>query len=178
MPFSYKEGKDFIKRWLNNSQHSFGRVLDIGVGSGTYHRFFVKKFKILNNSHWTGIEVWEPYINKFKLSSKYHTIINEDIRKVDYSLLEDFDVTFAGDVLEHITKEDAIIVVDKILKKSKYLIISIPIIHFPQDETHGNPFEAHVKDDWSHEEMLETFPQIVEFNIGKSIGVYILTNEN
>ena len=29
-------------------------------------------------------------------------------------------------------------------------------------KSHGNPYEAHVKDDWSDAEMLETFPQIVK----------------
>jgi hypothetical protein len=81
---------------------------------------------------------------------------------------------FAGDVLEHITKEEAIKVVDDLLKVAKRIIVSIPIVHFPQGEEEGNPYEAHVKDDWSHTEMLETFPQIKRSWTGNIIGVYLL----
>lgn len=176
MPFSYREGKGFIKKWLGKRSNSINAVLDSGVGSGTYYTFYTKKYPLLTHASWTGIEVWKPYIEKFNLTSKYN-IINEDIRTVDYASLGQFDLAFAGDVLEHITKDEAITLVEQVLKVSSVLIISIPIIHFPQDEFEGNPYEAHIKDDWSHEEMIETFPQIETFAKGEKIGVYILVKK-
>jgi predicted TPR repeat methyltransferase len=175
MPFSYREGKGYIKKWLGKRSKSIINVLDLGVGSGTYYNFFTKKYPLLTHSTWTGVEVWTPYIEKYELKSKYSCLINEDIRTVDYTSLGKFDLTFAGDILEHITKQEAINLVNTILKISSTLIISIPIIHFPQDEYEGNPYEAHIKDDWTHEEMIETFPQIKQFAKGNKIGVYILT---
>ena len=97
------------------------------------------------------------------------------MRELDYDSIGPFDVTIAGDVLEHMSKEDAVDVVGKILNVSTYLFISIPIIHYPQDEVNGNPYEAHVKDDWSHDEMMETFPQIIKHRAGRRVGVYMLT---
>ena len=98
---------------------------------------------------------------------------------MNYSALGLFDVAFAGDVLEHMSKEDAVSVVDKVLKVSKYLMINIPIIHYPQGESHGNPYEEHIKDDWSHGEMLSTFPQIIKSKPSRRVGVYMLTkNDN
>jgi hypothetical protein len=70
------------------------------------------------------------------------------------------------------TKTD---LVAKLLANSKRVIISIPIVNYPQDEVGGNPFERHVKDDWSHQEMMDTFPQITKHWQGKVIGVYFLT---
>jgi len=131
----------------------------------------------LAESKWTGVEVWSPYVEQFGLREKYDIILNQDVRKINYSAIGPFDVAVAGDVMEHMSKEDAIDVVKNILDISSYLFISIPIIHYPQGEAHGNPYEAHVKDDWSHREMMETFPQIIKHNAGRRVGVYMLTKQ-
>lgn len=174
MPSSNKEGKAAIKEWVTEFGPHVKTVLDLGVGNGTYHRLYTKKSPILREAHWTGIEAWEPYIHEFDLLTRYNKIINADIRTVDFNTLGKIDLVFAGDVLEHITKEEAIKVVDDLLKVAKRIIVSIPIVHFPQGEEEGNPYEAHVKDDWSDTEMLETFPQIKRSWTGNKIGVYLL----
>jgi len=177
MPSSSKEGKAQTIEWVKEIQEPINRVLDLGTGRGTYSRLF-RKFETtqIYNSHWIGIEAWTPYIEQFDLKSQYHEIINEDIRKVDYQALSPIDLTFAGDVLEHVTKEEAIDIVDRILEICPRLIISIPIVHYPQDVYEGNHFEIHVKDDWSHSEMIETFPQIKKFWTGREIGCYLLSS--
>ena len=71
------------------------------------------------------------------------------------------------------TKEEAIELWDKVSKTARYAIISIPIIHYPQGHEHGNPYEEHVKDDWSSEEVLETFSNIKEYKEFDITGVYI-----
>jgi hypothetical protein len=49
----------------------------------------------------------------------------------------------------------------------------------PQDEVNGNPFEVHVKDDWTHEEVMQTWNTYVKnfYRKGKKskIGVYWLS---
>jgi hypothetical protein len=49
----------------------------------------------------------------------------------------------------------------------------------PQDELEGNPFEVHVKDDWSHNEVIATWGAYIKETYRKSgkskIGVYWLT---
>jgi predicted TPR repeat methyltransferase len=176
MPSSSPEGKDIICNWVMEFSTSIDTVLDLGVGKGTYHNLLTKKKKgrLLTHCSWIGIEAWLPYIEKYKLRDRYNILINNDIRHVDYSMLPKFDLTIAGDVLEHITKDDSVKVVNDILQISEYLIISIPIIHYPQGEIENNPYEVHVKDDWSHAEMLETFPHITKYWTGKEIGVYLL----
>ena len=57
-------------------------------------------------------------------------------------------------------------------------MISIPIVDFPQDMIGGNPFEKHVKENWSHEEMLESFPNIISAFIHEFIGVYFVSTNS
>jgi cyclopropane fatty-acyl-phospholipid synthase-like methyltransferase len=175
MPSSSKEGKSIIREWIEEFSLEVHTVMDLGVGEGTYHKFFCRKNPILKHAKWIGIEVWQPYIELYSLETTYNHIEQNDIRLVDYQKFGTIDLVFAGDVLEHMTKEEAVSLIKKLSANAKRVIISIPIVHYPQDEVDGNPFERHVKDDWSHQEMLETFPQITKFWQGKVIGVYLLT---
>lgn len=183
MSFSLRTGKQQILEWFTLHESSIKTILDIGAGSGTYINLIKYANQICVNSYWIGIEIWSPYIELYNLYNLYDKIINQDVRTLNWDNVPNIDVTIAGDVLEHMTKEEAIILVDKILQKSKYLVISIPICHMPQtSEDYSNPYEAHVKDNWSHTEVIETWTNyIVNFFVrGKKskIGIYWLTNEN
>lgn len=178
MPTSSKEGKKEIVNWVNSLPHDFKTVLDLGIGKGTYHKLFHKNNTKLSQAKWIGVEAWKPYIDKFNLSSMYDVVINQDIRLIDYKSLGSIDIAFAGDVLEHVSKEDAVTIVNNVLSICPYMVISIPIIHYPQDSFEGNHYEIHVKDDWSDLEMIETFPQIKKKWCGNTIGCYLLSNKD
>jgi hypothetical protein len=170
---SSKEGKDVILSWVKILPIS--TVLDIGAGSGTYKKMFAKN-KLFEDSLWTAIEAWQPYIDDFRLVDLYNNVINNDVMKVDLSSLGTFDITFMGDVLEHLSKQDAVELVDRVMSVSKNAVISIPIVHWPQSERHGNPYEVHVKDDWSDSEVTETFSKYIKHShAGEQIGVYLLS---
>lgn len=174
MPTSSREGKQKIVNWVK-SLSDINAVLDIGAGKGTYVRLLKYKSKVLPLARFTCIEAWTPYIEKFDLSSKYDMVINEDARKVDYTKLGNIDLTIAGDVLEHMTKQESIDIVNQIASISKFMIISIPVIHYPQEIVNNNPFEEHIKDDWSHEEVMNTWSKfIIDSSVGNEIGVYLL----
>lgn len=177
MPTSAGEGKNEIITWVNELPGEFKRVLDLGVGKGTYSKLFRKYQSKLSDSYWIGVEAWAPYIEKFKLHKKYHQLINQDIRLLDYDSLKPIDITIAGDVLEHVTKDEAVTIVNKVLSISPYMVISIPIIHYPQGSIEGNPYEIHAKDDWSHAEVMETFPQIINYWGGQVVGCYLLSSK-
>ncbi len=177
MPWSEEEGKDVIGEWLRPHKNSIKQVLDIGVGSGTYYNVFGHPEGILAHAKWVGVEVWLPYIDRFNLKDKYDVLISQDARTIDYSVFNKFDVVFLGDVLEHMTKDEAVALISKISKVADIGIISIPIIHLPQGEEEGNPYEVHVKDDWTHEEVIQTF-KVSKFATGKVVGVYLLGESN
>jgi len=173
MPNSSKEGKKEIINWCK-SLDNISTILDVGAGSGTYHKLLVAKHQVFADAKWIAIEAWSAYILKYHLRDRYTSVINEDARTTNFKNIGLVDLTIMGDMLEHMTKEEAVKLVNNVAKFSRYAIISIPIIHYPQDEYEGNPFEVHIKDDWSHTEVLETFSNIQHTFQGSEIGCYLL----
>jgi predicted nicotinamide N-methyase len=172
MPHSAHWGKAWTRTTLIavHTDHPLERILDIGAGSGTYVRLLRSDL----GGFWTAVEIWPPYVAEFDLNSLYDDIWVTDVR--DLALIENsFDLVLMGDVVEHMTKEEAVAVVDHMLVASHFVLISIPIIHYPQGAVGGNPYEAHVKDDWSHTEVLTTFPHVVDYHMEGELGVYLLT---
>lgn len=141
-------------------------VLDIGAGSGTYA-------DALRNSGYRGkidaVEIWQPYIDEYNLNNKYRNVYSDDVRLFDNF---DYDVVIFGDILEHMTKEQALKVWKKVSAQSQYALIAIPIIHYHQGEINGNPYETHVKEDWSVQEVLDSFSNIVDHVAGDIVGAF------
>lgn len=176
MSYSLRSGKEQTLAWFVKNQDQIQTVVDIGPGSGTYINLIKEEANCCINARWIGIEIWAPYIEQFRLRERYTEVINADVRTVDWTQLTP-DVVIAGDVLEHMTKLDAVALVDRILAVAKTLIVSIPIRHMPQDEhAYENPHEAHIKDDWSHEEVIDTWGHYIKDSYRKSakskLGVY------
>ncbi len=147
------------------------RVVDVGAGGGTY----VKLLAPFATAHWIAVEAWTPYIAEYALDRQYHEVINRDVREVEMAPLAP-DLVLFGDVLEHMAQEQALTVVGKALAAAPYVMISIPIIDYPQHDLEGNPFQRHVKEDWSHTEVCASFPETVTTClVHNSIGVYFLT---
>jgi hypothetical protein len=171
MGFSAKHGKKEIIQWVNDDKDSISSILDIGPGQGTYFDLLssMKQFS------WEGIEAWKPYIEKFQLEKKYNKIYNEDVRNFNWNE-KFYDLIIAGDILEHMSKDDAVILVENCLNHSKQLIISIPVVYMPQGELENNPFEVHVKPDWSDDEVKTTWGKYIKDSARvKMIGVYLLS---
>jgi predicted TPR repeat methyltransferase len=181
MSYSLKSGKAETLAWFTANESTIDTIVDIGPGSGTYIKLIKEEAGCCANATWIGVEIWEPYIEEYNLKNRYTRILNQDVRTIDWAALTP-NVVIAGDVLEHMTKEEAIILVDKILSVAKTLIVSIPIRYMPQDEhAYENPHEAHIKDDWSHEEVLATWGHYVFDSYRKSqkskLGVYWLRKQ-
>jgi len=179
MSNSSNEGKLWIKDKVQGYLHNVPNphFLDIGTGQGTYYRLLNQFYP---NAKWTGVEGYKPYIEGFKLREKYDILHHADARElygknVDVSQLH-YHVVFCGDVLEHMHKEEAIALVEKLTPVCGMLIISIPIIKWPQHDE-SNPFQIHVKDDWSHKEVMDSFNGITAFFVGSAIGVYIVAGD-
>lgn len=167
MPISATEGKKDTAEWIKKIQPK--TILDVGAGIGTYANLF--NYEQIPYERLDAIEAWPEYIEDYGLNWKYTSIFNVDAREFsDW----DYDLVIFGDVLEHMPKEDAIAMWNACSIKASYAIISIPIVHSPQGHVHGNPFEEHVKDNWSSLEVLETFPHIYKHEdyLAGGIGVF------
>jgi SAM-dependent methyltransferase len=165
---SSTEGKSETLVWI--VKNNIKTILDIGAGSGTYHNLLESNGIRLDK--FDAVEVWQPYVEQYSLKDRYDHVFQVDARKHNKF---DYDLVILGDVLEHMTKEEAIALWTKISKKAKHAIISIPIIHYPQGHIDGNPYEEHVKEDWTTEEVLETFKGIVSHQAFSTVGVFYAT---
>jgi hypothetical protein len=72
------------------------------------------------------------------------------------------------------SKEEACFVVERISRICRHIFISIPISHHPQGELDENPFQRHVKEDWTHKEVLESFPNMCAGVSLGDFGVYLV----
>jgi SAM-dependent methyltransferase len=167
MPASNPETKPWIAEQIAKIKPN--TVLDVGAGKGLYLNLL---YDVLGkgNVHVTAVEVWEDYIKFFMLKLRYGTLIQADVRHMDHF---EYDLVILGDVLEHMSKEDAVALWDKVSKQAKYAVIAIPIIHHPQEAINDNPYEVHVKEDWSTKEVLETFPGIIDHAEFKVCGAFL-----
>lgn len=164
MGTSHPESRPWIiNKILNNDIRS---IIDVGAGSGTY-------YDALKQTRYKGtmdaVEVWEPYAVEFSLKKKYRKLWIEDVRTFDRF---HHDLAIFGDVLEHMTVDEALGVWDKASKYCAFAVISIPIIEYHQHAINGNPYEEHIKEDWTHQEVLDTFPNIVDSWQGNVVGAY------
>lgn len=152
MPTSDAEGKDWsLARF---ERHQPNTVTDIGPGEGTYARLFRPAH---HGIWWTAIEVHKPYITKYKLKSTKTRVMYDEIHVEDVRDSEDHlfhrDLVIAGDVLEHMPREDAVALLQRIEAAGAWnILVSLPIVDSQQGEVDGNPNEAHVHQ-WDPDDM-------------------------
>jgi hypothetical protein len=161
---SQGENKDWFINKIKELNPS--SILDIGAGKG-YYGSIAKSLEI-KKIH--AVEIWEPYIKEFDLHSIYDHIFLADVRK-----FEDFnyDLVIFGDVLEHMSEQDAVDIYNKALNSAKNVFFSLPIIHYPQGCDAGNPYEEHIVEDWGHERVLKAFPNIYDWKTYEVTGSYL-----
>jgi len=168
---SAPENKAWASTVINKLQPK--SVLDIGPGQGIYGKI-VRKYSPATEKL-VGVEIWGPYVEQYKIREFY-----DEVWICDARIYPDFkyDLVILGDVLEHMTKEEAIALWKKVSKQAKYAIISIPIVHYHQGPNNNNPYEVHVKEDWTSEEVMESFPGIVAHEDFAITGIYLAKFDN
>lgn len=143
-------------------------VLDVGAGAGNW-------VDALRDAGFAGIvdavEVWKPYVEQYRLRERYQSVYTFDIRVAPPMWFGFYDVVIFGDVLEHMSKSEAMDLWRRAIMATN-AVIAIPIIHYCQGALNGNPYEVHVKDDWTHTEVLASFPGITEWETYTVTGAY------
>jgi predicted TPR repeat methyltransferase len=165
MPYSSDEGKAWMLRQLRATGPR--SVVDIGVGSGTYGR--MAALELDEPPYLTGIEIHAPYVQQFGLHQWYDEVRVADVRLMP---IPEADVVILGDVLEHMKTVDALAVWACARWAARVrVLLSLPIIEWPQDAVDGNEHERHVET-WTHERVLAELEGIDEFEVGEQVGVY------
>jgi hypothetical protein len=163
MPSSANEGKLFFKDWFQTFADQINYVLDIGPGSGIYCDL-IRQVKPSTDVR--AVEIFAPYIDRYKLSEKYNTIYINNIRSTSLSG-ELYDLIILGDVLEHLSCSEAIDTWNYLKKHTKFIWLSLPVApfrpwfrgygHFGQPEADyaENINEKHLYE-WSYAEIIKT----------------------
>ncbi len=164
MAFSSSEGKEFFRDWLIHVARPLGfkSFLDVGCGAGLYGKIIREVFG--SNAFLVTVEIFEEYVERFAIDDIYDAVHCEDIRIMAGDLAP-VDLIIAGDVLEHLTKEEAIKVVNTLRPKCRFLWAALPLkigrpwsvgYSQPEHEYAVNPAEKHLHD-WTGEEIQEYF---------------------
>jgi trans-aconitate methyltransferase len=165
VPYSDGSLRPWLLEQIQRLPHSPRTVVDVGAGAGLNVDYFRPA---MPGSRWTGIEVWEPYIEQFSLHQKYDSLIQADVRTLD---LPEADLYVFGDVLEHMPAPDALALWSRARKVSHHLMASLPIVHYPQGAEHGNPFEEHHYH-WGFNEFAGAFPGVGVAQAGVVVGAF------
>lgn len=144
MPYSYSDFKQEIRNHFLQNIKTDTFILDVGPGAGSYAQL-LPEYKM------DAIEIYEPYVSMFQLKNIYKNVYIGDVREFD---LSNYDYIILGDVLEHLSVEDALILLDKISNK-KYLV-AVPYL-FEQGEEYGNIYETHLQPDLTENIVIERF---------------------
>lgn len=180
MPTSDAEGKDWsLKRFR---RHLPNTVTDIGPGDGTYARLFRPAHR---GVWWTAVEIHKPYVTKYRLrntktrTDRYDEVHVMDAREAPAHLWHR-DLVIAGDVLEHMERQEAIDLLHAIkagpddAPGAGHILVSVPIVESQQGAVDGNEYERHVHQ-WGYEDMDQVLRGLggkVEGMRGRTLGVW------
>lgn len=135
-------------------KHHFGnarKILDIGCGDGSLMLKINsdKKYKV------TGIDLYLPNLKIARMNGAYSKIKKVDIRMIKFRN-KSFAVVLASQVIEHLTKKDAVRLLGKLEKIARHkIIISTPngyVAYDPFEVNDGNKLQKH-KSGWSINEL-------------------------
>lgn len=154
MPTSYPLYKDSVRNWFLQNVSLNASILDIGAGCGTYSDL-IRGYGYKMDA----VEIWQPYIDKYELNKKYGVVYNENILTIGFDILNKYDFFILGDVLEHLSVEDAQWLMLFLKQNNKRYLVAVPYEMF-QGEYEGNVHETHLQPDLTPENMLERYPHL------------------
>jgi hypothetical protein len=134
-------------------------VLDVGPGAGLWGHAVRRHLPACNLDC---IEAHGPYVTRFELDALYDQVFIGDVRHWDWGGCDyiqvaessapigagtpkwTWDLVILGDVLEHMSMAEAHAVVAEALAHADSVLAVVPVGEWLQDESEGNPLEAHV----------------------------------
>lgn len=149
MPYSYgffdKQIKAFVDR-LNPKC-----IFDVGPGAGKYGKLLKAEGRQI-----FACEVHEPYVEKFGLDAIYDRVFVQDI--LDFNIYEHMcGLVILGDIVEHLSVEDAQKLFAKIADAKLPAIVAVPY-QYEQGESHDNPHEIHRQPDLTESLFMQRYP--------------------
>lgn len=163
MATSYNYFKEDIKNYINERFNKDITILDVGAGRGTYQEL-LSDYKNID-----AVEVFKPNIDKYELESKYKSVINADIKDLEYS---NYNLIIFGDIIEHLEVNEAKKVLEYAYNHSDEMIVAVPY-QYKQGIVEDNMYEIHKQDDLTNEIFLERYPYMKLLIKNDVYGYYI-----
>jgi hypothetical protein len=167
MPTSYPLYKDSVRNWFLENVPFNTRIMDVGAGCGTYSQL-LRGYGYKMDA----IEIWEPYIEKYDLKSKYDQVWNWDFINMPVGAYDDYDFFIMGDILEHLSVDEGQWILSFLRLKRKKFLIAVPY-QMEQGEHEGNMYETHLQPDLTPEIMEERYPELELLYGNNFYGYYI-----
>lgn len=164
MAGSYNYYKTEIAQYLKERFPTTATILDVGAGCGTYYYYLKDYFTNID-----AVEAFENNIKIYDLKNKYQNVYHINILDFTYDY---YDIIIFGDVLEHLTIEEAQKVLNYALERSKEVIVAVPYL-YKQGAIEDNIFEIHKQDDLTKENMLIRYPQLKFLYGTNDYGYYV-----
>lgn len=142
---SYDYGKKEVVSWIRENFPADAKILDVGAGDGKW-RFLLREYE--------NMYAVEAFLENMQWLTAYRMAYNADIRGFQYDW---YDLIIFGDILEHLTVEEAQMVLEYAKPRCKDLIIAVPFL-YEQGAIYGNPYEVHIQDDLMPELFEERYP--------------------
>lgn len=142
---SYPYGKTEVCIWIRKHFPQSASVLDVGACDGNWlHRL----------PEFCNMDAVEAFIPNLVNLYGYRKVFRVDIREFEYDW---YDLIIFGDVIEHLTVEQAQAVLEYAKPRCKDLVIAVPWL-YEQGPIYGNPYEEHLQPDLTPELFEERYP--------------------
>lgn len=164
MPYSYGYFKLEVEYHIQRNIPRDARILDVGAGSGTYGLMLKPHYPNLD-----AIEIWDRYIEDFNLRSIYRKVYNEDVLDFRFG---NYDYVIFGDIIEHLSVQDADALLTMLLNKDIKCLVAVPY-QMKQGEVNGNIWEEHKQDDLTHDLFIKRYPYMGLLYRNMEYGYYV-----
>ena len=160
---SLNVGKTESVKWIKDHFQKGATCLDVGACDGKWGKL-LNDYLVMDCA-----EIYAPNIRKHNLTSIYRNVFCNDIRTMKY---DRYDLIIFGDVLEHMSVEDAQKVIAYAAPRCDNFLIAVPY-QWTNRSHYGNPWEVHIQDDLTPENVLERYKGIQPLFIFDRYGYYV-----
>lgn len=141
---SYPYGKPDVCTWVRKNFQRGSVLLDVGACDGKWR-------ELLPEYTMDAVEIFEPYARKLK---GYRNVFVMDVAELEYDW---YDLVIFGDVVEHMTVEQAQTVLEYAKGHCRDMVVAVPWL-YEQGEVDGNKWQAHLQSDLTPELFAERYP--------------------
>ena len=142
---SYNAGKQFVCEWIRKHFAVTDTLLDVGACDGKWQQLLPE---------YTNLDAVEAFEPNLKHLSHYRNVFHADIRDFQYDW---YDLIIFGDIVEHLTPEQAKAMLDYAKQRCKEMVIVVPYL-YRQGAIYDNPYEVHIQDDLTAELFERRYP--------------------